>query len=61
MKNTFSGAVTIFETSDGVLKNKNVRITPGTKTAVMKDIKDILSEAMKNEDLFNIQITIQKR
>ena len=61
MKSTFAGSITIFETSDGVLKNKNVKITPGTKTAVMKDVKDILSEAMKNEDLFNIQITIQKR
>ena len=61
LKSTFAGSVTIFDTSDGVLKNKNIRITPGTKTAVMKDVKDIISEAMKNEDLFNIQITIQKR
>lgn len=57
----YKGMITIFKSEDGPLTFETKKIEAGTKREVLKQVRAIMDEAMKMEDLFNIQITISKK
>ena len=60
MKDMYVGTVVVFETSEGILKNKTFAIEKDTRTKIMKGVSDIFKEYSKVEGLHNIQVTIRK-
>lgn len=54
----FKGMVTIFRNENGPLVFETKRVETGNKRDVLKAVRAIMDEAMKLDNLHNIQVTI---
>lgn len=54
----FKGMVTIFRNEKGPLVFETKRVETGSKRDVLKAVRAIMDEAMKLDNLHNIQVTI---
>lgn len=57
----YTATITIFNNYNAAIIPITRKVEPDSKASVLKQVRALVSDAMKDENLLNVQITISKK